>query len=57
MGRMTLMMSLLFVLFLLVMFLTLMDREKLSFIAFGVTLALSTVWLLHHASSIVNIQL
>lgn len=51
------MMSLLFVLFLLVMFLTLMDREKLSFIAFGVTLALSTVWLLHHASSIVNIQL
>jgi mono/diheme cytochrome c family protein len=33
-------MSLLFVFFLLVIFLTLMDREKLSFIAFGVLLAI-----------------
>ena len=54
---MTLMMTLLFALFLLVMLLTLMDREKLSFIAFGVALTLSTVWLLHHASSTLNIQL
>lgn len=51
------MMSLLFALFLLVMILTLNNREKLSFIAFGVAMALSTVWLLHHASATLNIQL
>lgn len=51
------MMSLLFVLFLVVMILTLMNKEKLSFIVFGVAIALSVVWLRHHATVMPNIQL
>ena len=51
------MMSLLFVLFLGAMILALSDREKLSFVAFAVAMALSVVWFLHHATSTLNIQL
>lgn len=51
------MMSLLFVLFLIVMILILTNSEKLSFIMFGIAIALSTVWFLHHATSPLNIQL
>jgi hypothetical protein len=51
------MMSLLFVLFLLAMIVALRNKERLSFIAFGVAMALSTVWFLHHASSTLTIQL
>lgn len=51
------MMSLLFVLFLIVMILTLGNKEKLSFVMFGVAIALSTVWFLHHAGSTLSIQL
>lgn len=51
------MMSLLFVLFLLVMILTLYNKEKASFIAFGVAVALSTLWFFHHAGSTLTIQL
>ena len=51
------MMSLLFLLFLLVMILTLIDRERLSFFTFGVAMALSTLWLLYHAQSTLSIQL
>lgn len=51
------MMSLLFLLFLAVMVFTLLDRERWSFITFGIGIVLSTVWLLHHASEKLNIQL
>jgi hypothetical protein len=51
------MMSLLFALFLLVMIFTLANKEKLSFMAFGAAMALSTLWFLHHASSTLAIQL
>ncbi len=51
------MMTLLFVVFLVAMIFTLLNREKLSFITFGVAMVLSTVWLLHHASSSLNLQL
>lgn len=51
------MMALLFVLFLIVLILTLANREKLSFLVFGVAIALSVVWFLHHASSTLSIQL
>jgi len=51
------MMSLLFVAFLVTMMLTLCNKERLSFIAFGVAMALSTVWFLHHASSTLTLQL
>lgn len=51
------MMGLLFVLFLLVLILTLKNRQGLSIVLFGVALALSTVWFLHHASSTLSIHL
>ena len=51
------MMSLLFVVFLLTMVLTLLDKERLSFIAFGVAMVLSTAWFLHHATSSLTLQL
>ena len=51
------MMSLLFVAFLVTMILTLCNRERLSFIAFGVAMVLSTAWFLHHASSTLTLQL
>lgn len=51
------MMSLLFVLFLAVMILTLRNKEKASFIAFGVAMVLSTLWFFHHAGSTLTIQL
>jgi hypothetical protein len=51
------MMSLLFALFLLVMLLTLRNKERLSYFAFRAAVALSTVWFFHHASSTLTIQL
>jgi len=57
MERKELMMSLLFVLFLLVMILTLNNKETLSVIAFGAAIALSTLWFFHHAGSTLTIQL
>ena len=51
------MVSLLFLLYLGVMILTLLDKERLSFITFGVAMVISTVWLLHHASETLSIQL
>lgn len=51
------MMSPLFLLYLAVMVSTLLDRERPSFITFGVAMVLSTVWLLYHASETLNIQL
>ncbi len=51
------MMSLLFALFLAIMVLALMNREKLSLIVFGVALAASLFWFGHHASSSLAIQL
>lgn len=51
------MMSLLFVLFLVAMILTLADKERPSFIVYGLAMALSIFWLLHHAKSTLNIQL
>ena len=56
-SRKEVMMSLLFALFLIVMVLTLSNKERLSFVAFGTALALSTVWFVHHASSTLTIQL
>jgi hypothetical protein len=51
------MMSLLFVLFLAVMILTLFNKERASFITFGVAIVLSTMWFFHHAGSTLTIQL
>ena len=51
------MMSLLFSLFLVVMILALANKEKLSFMTFGVAIILSTFWFLHHATSSLEIQL
>ena len=51
------MMSLLFILFLVPMILALMDKEKLSFIAYGLALAASLFWFHHHATSTLAIQL
>jgi hypothetical protein len=51
------MMSLLFVLFLVVMILTLCNKETASFVAFGVAMVMSTLWFLHHAGSTLTIQL
>ena len=51
------MMALLFVLFLMAMILALKNRARLSIVFFGVALALSTVWFLHHASSTLSIHL
>lgn len=51
------MMSFLFLLFLVVMILALANREKLSFMTFGVAIILSTLWFLRHATSSLEIQL
>lgn len=51
------MMSLLFLLFLVVMILTLLGREKLSFITYGAAIVLSVAWFMHHAASTLTIQL
>lgn len=51
------MMALLFALFLVVMILTLANREKASLVLFGTAIVLSTLWFLHHASSTLTIQL
>lgn len=51
------MMSLLFLLYLIVMVLVLWNKEKPSLVLFGVAMALSVVWFLHHASSTLSIQL
>lgn len=51
------MMALLFVIFLVVMILTLNNREKPALVTFGVGIVLSTLWFLHHASSHLTIQL
>ena len=39
------------------MILTLSNKEKLSFIVYGLAMVLSIFWLLHHAKSTLNIQL
>ena len=49
--------SLLFLLFLVTMVLTLVDREKISLIAFGVAMVVSIFWFHHHASTPLAIQL
>jgi hypothetical protein len=51
------MMSLLFILFLVSMSLTLAGKKTPSFIVYGLAMVLSIFWLLHHASSTLNIQL
>lgn len=51
------MMTLLFVIFLVVMILTLNDREKPALVTFAVGIVLGTLWFLHHASSALTIQL
>jgi hypothetical protein len=50
-------MSLLFLLFLVTILLALFNREKASFVAFGVAIVASTLWFLHHASSSLTLQL
>ena len=47
----------LFVLFLLVMIFTLRDKERLSFIMFGVAIAVSTGWFIYHSTTPLTIQL
>ncbi|USG61851.1 DUF5993 family protein [Sneathiella marina] len=49
--------SLLFLMFFVTMALALMNKEKLSFIAFGLSIAASLFWFHHHATSTLNIQL
>jgi len=49
--------SLIFLLFLITMIFTLMNREKLSFITFGIAMALCVFWFHHHATSTLVIQL
>lgn len=48
---------LLFALFLLVMVFTLTNRERLSFITFGIAIALSTAWFIYHSTTPLTIQL
>ena len=51
------MMSLLFALFLVSILLALTNREKASFIAFGVAMAASLYWFHYHASTPLAIML
>lgn len=48
---------LLFALFLLVMIFTLLDKEKLSFITYGVAIAIGTAWFIYHSTTPLTIQL
>lgn len=49
--------SLLFLMFFVTMALALMNKEKLSFLAFGFSIAASLFWFHYHATSTLNIQL
>jgi Family of unknown function (DUF5993) len=49
--------SLLFLMFLITMALALINREKLSFLAFALSIATSLFWFHYHATSTLAIQL
>lgn len=49
--------SLLFSLFFVTMLLALLNKEKLSLIAFGLSILLSIFWFHHHATTALSIQL
>jgi len=51
------MIAALFLLFLVTMILAIANKEKLSFIAFGIAITVNTLWFLHHATSSLTIQL
>ena len=51
------MISLLFLLFLVAMVLTMVDKHKSSFAVFGVGMLLSLLWFRYHATDSINILL
>ena len=51
------MMSLLFLLFLVTIILALSDKEKLSFIVYGVAMVACVLWFNHHIGATLSIQL
>jgi hypothetical protein len=53
-GAMT---SLLFLLFLVTMILAMSDKEKMSFVVYGIAIVVSVVWFSHHISEPLAIQL
>lgn len=51
------MISLLFLLFLVTMILALSNKEKLSFIVYGIAIVACVLWFSHHISEPLSIQL
>jgi hypothetical protein len=51
------MISLLFLLFLVTMVLALSNKEKLSFVVYGIAIVICVLWFNHHATDALSIQL